>query len=35
MVLIRETAPLYFDFDLPKNADGNLKHEVEFIVKKQ
>ena len=34
MVVIREPKTLYFDFDLSKNVDKNLKHEIEFIVKR-
>ena len=33
MVVIREPKTFYFDFDLPKNVDENLKHEIEFIIK--
>ena len=33
MVVIREPRTFYFDFDWPKNADENLKHEIEFIIK--
>ena len=33
MVVIREPKNFYFDFDWPKNADENLKHEIEFIIK--
>ena len=24
---------IYFDFDLPKDLDKNLKHEIEFTIK--
>ena len=34
MVAIREPKTLYFDFDLPKHVDNNLKHEIEFIIKR-
>ena len=33
MVVIREPKTFYFDFDLPKNVDENLKHEIKFIIK--
>ena len=33
MVVIRESKTFYFDFDLPKDVDKNLKHEIEFIIK--
>ena len=33
MVVIREPKTFYFDFDLPKHADKNLKHETEFVIK--
>ena len=33
MVLIRKPKTLYFDFDLPKDVDNNLKYETEFIIK--
>ena len=33
MVLIREPKTFYFDFDWPEDADKNLKHEIEFIIK--
>ena len=33
MVVIRKPRTFYFDFDWPKNADENLKHEIEFIIK--
>ena len=31
MILVRD--PRTFDFDWPKDADENLKNEVEFIIK--
>ena len=34
MVAIREPKTFYFDFDLPKHVDNNLKHEIEFIIKR-
>ena len=33
MIVIREPKTCYFDFDLPKDIDRNLKHEFEFITK--
>ena len=33
MVVIREPKTFYFDFDLPKNLDKNLKHGIAFIIK--
>ena len=33
MVVIRDTKSFYFDFDWPKDVDGNLKHKIEFIIK--
>ena len=33
MIVIREPKTLYFDFHWPKDADENLKHEIEFIIK--
>ena len=33
MVVIRETKTLYFDLDLRKDVDKNLKHEIQFITK--
>ena len=32
LIVIRD---FYFDFDWPKDVDKNLKHEIEFIIKKQ
>ena len=34
MVAIRESKTFYFDFDLPKHVDKNLKHEIQFIIKR-
>ena len=34
MVAIREPKTFYFYFDLPKDVDKNLKHEFEFIIKR-
>ena len=33
MVVIREAKTFYFDFVWPKDADENLKHVTEFILK--
>ena len=33
MAVIRELKTFYFDFNWPKDADKNLKHEIEFIIK--
>ena len=33
MVLLRKPKMFYFDFDLPKDVDNNLKYETEFIIK--
>ena len=33
MIFIRDPKTLYFDFDWSKDVDGNLKHEIEFIIK--
>ena len=30
-IVIRD--PKFFNFDLPKDIDENLKHEIEFIIK--
>ena len=32
-VMIREPKTFYFYFDLPKDVDKILKHELEFIIK--
>ena len=34
MVVIREPKTFYFDFDLSKDVDKNLKHEIKFIIKR-
>ena len=34
MVLIREPKTFYFDFDLSKEVDKNLKQEIKFIIKR-
>ena len=33
MIVIREPKSFYFNFDLLKDVDKNLKHEIEFIIK--
>ena len=33
MIVMRDPKTFYFDFDWPKDADENLKHETEFIIK--
>ena len=33
MILIRVPKKFFFNFDLPKDVDGNLKREIEFIIK--
>ena len=33
MVIIRDPKTFCFRFDLPKDVDENLKHEIEFIIK--
>ena len=35
MIVIRKPKTFYFNFDIPKDVDQNLKHEIEFIIKKQ
>ena len=34
IIVIRETKTFNFTFDWPKDVDENLKHEIEFIIKK-
>ena len=34
IVIIREPKTFYFDFDLHKDLDKNLKHKTEFIIKR-
>ena len=34
MLVKREPKTFHFNFDLPKNVDKNLKHEIEFIIKR-
>ena len=33
MIVIRDSKTFYFDFDWPKDANKNLKHETVFIIK--
>ena len=33
MIIIRDPKTFCFRFDLPKDVDENLKHEIEFIIK--
>ena len=33
MIVIRDPKTFCFNFDLPKDVDENLKHEIEFIIK--
>ena len=33
MIVMRDPKTFYFDFDWPKDADENLKHETKFIIK--
>ena len=33
MIVIIDPKTFYYDFDWPKDFDGNLKHEIEFIIK--
>ena len=33
MIVIRDSKTFDFDFDWPKDVDGNLKHEIEYIIK--
>ena len=33
MIVIRDPKTFYFNFDLPKDVDENLKRETEFIIK--
>ena len=32
--MIRDPKRFYFNFDWPKHVDENLKHEIEFIIKR-
>ena len=34
MTVIRDLKILCFNFDRPKDVDENLKHEIEFIIKR-
>ena len=33
MLVIRDPKTFCFNFDWPKDADENLKHQIEFIIK--
>ena len=33
MIITREPKTFHFDFNIPRNVDKNLKHEIEFIIK--
>ena len=33
MIVIGDPKTFYFEFDWPENVDGNLKHEIDFIIK--
>ena len=33
IIVIRIPKTFYFGFDWPEDVDGNLKHEIEFIMK--
>ena len=33
MIVIRDSKPFCFNFNLPKDVDENLKREIEFIIK--
>ena len=33
MIVVRDTNTFSFDFDWPKDVDGNLKHKIEYIIK--
>ena len=35
MVFVTEPETFYFDFYWPKDVDKNLKHEIEFVIKKK
>ena len=34
MIVIRDPKTFCFNFDFPKDADDNLKREIEFIIKR-
>ena len=34
MIVIRDPKNIYFNFDWPKGIDENLKHESQFIIKR-
>ena len=33
VLVIRDPTTFYFNFDLPRGADENLKCEIEFVIK--
>ena len=33
MIVIRDPKTFYFNFDLPKDVDKNLKCDIEFVIK--
>ena len=33
MIVVRNLKAFCFNFDLPKDVNENLKHEIEFIIK--
>ena len=33
-MIVRDPKTFYFHFDWPKYVDENLKHEIEFVIKK-
>ena len=33
MIVIIDPETFYYDFDWPKDFDGNWKHKIEFIIK--
>ena len=33
MIVIRDTENFCFNFEWSKDVDGNMKHEIEFIIK--
>ena len=35
MIVIRYPKTFYFNFNVPKDVKGNLKHEIKFIIKKK
>ena len=34
MIVIRDSKTFYFNFDWSEDVDENLKHEIEFIIKR-